>query len=160
MLLGLFIRLTYTIITTLFLQEEHPACKNWVMGCWGGYLSGARCRLFAYNPVDATAIPKPHHLFLHLNPDWFYLSGCPGKEAVKGCSVAAAAAVYSSSHSTMNVALCCRVYQTSNFVILKFYSNVYFSDTEACQGLDLFPIWCDVNVMWLQPVDISVRCGV
>jgi len=30
---------------------------------WGvGYLSGARCRLFAYGPADATPIAKPHHL--------------------------------------------------------------------------------------------------
>ena len=28
--------------------------KNWVVGCWHGYLSGARCRL-VYGPVDATA---------------------------------------------------------------------------------------------------------
>jgi len=28
--------------------------KNWVLGCWHGYLSGARCRL-AYCPADATA---------------------------------------------------------------------------------------------------------
>ena len=35
-------------------QEGHPACKNWVMGCWRGYLSWARCRL-AYGPADATA---------------------------------------------------------------------------------------------------------
>ena len=34
--------------------EGHPACKNWVVGCWCGYLSGARCRL-AYGPADATA---------------------------------------------------------------------------------------------------------
>ena len=40
-----------------------------------GYLSGARCRLFAYDPADATAIPKPHNLLPHLNPDWFYLFG-------------------------------------------------------------------------------------
>ena len=46
------------------------------MRCWCvGYLSGTRCRLFAYGPADATAIPKPHHLLPHLNPDWFYLSG-------------------------------------------------------------------------------------
>ena len=36
-------------------QEEHPACKNWVMKCWCGCLSGARCRLFAYGPADVTA---------------------------------------------------------------------------------------------------------
>ena len=35
-------------------QEGHPACKNWVVGCWRGYLSGAGCRL-AYGPADATA---------------------------------------------------------------------------------------------------------
>ena len=35
-------------------QEGHPACKNRVVGCWRGYLSGARCRL-AYCPADATA---------------------------------------------------------------------------------------------------------
>jgi len=28
--------------------------KNWVVGCWCGYLSGARCRL-AYGPTDSTA---------------------------------------------------------------------------------------------------------
>ena len=35
-------------------QEGHPACNNWVLGCWCGYVSGARCRL-AYDPADATA---------------------------------------------------------------------------------------------------------
>ena len=49
--------------------------KNWVMGCWCGYLFGAWCILFAYGPTDATAVPKPHHLLPHLNPDWFYLFG-------------------------------------------------------------------------------------
>jgi len=35
-------------------QEGHPACKNGVVGCWHGYLSGAMC-MFAYGPADATA---------------------------------------------------------------------------------------------------------
>ena len=35
-------------------QEGHPACKNWVVGCWRCYLSEARCRL-AYGLADATA---------------------------------------------------------------------------------------------------------
>jgi len=56
-------------------QEEHPACKNWLMGCWCGYLSGVMCRLFAYGLADATAISKLYHLLPYLNPDWFYLSG-------------------------------------------------------------------------------------
>ena len=35
-------------------QEGHPVVKNWVVRCWCGYLSGARCRL-AYGPADVTA---------------------------------------------------------------------------------------------------------
>ena len=35
-------------------QEGHPACKNWVVRYWHGYLSGEWCRL-AYGPADATA---------------------------------------------------------------------------------------------------------
>jgi len=58
--------------------------KNWVVGYWCGYLSGARCRL-ACGPADATAT---HCLLLHLNPDWFCLlvpvhPGSPGQRAVK-----------------------------------------------------------------------------
>jgi len=45
------------------------------MRCLCGYLSAERCRLFAYGPADAIAIPKLRHLLPHLNPDWFYLSG-------------------------------------------------------------------------------------
>jgi len=47
-------------------QEEHPVCKNWVMRCWCGSLSEARCILFAYGPADAIAIPKPHYFPLSL----------------------------------------------------------------------------------------------
>jgi len=35
-------------------HEGHLACKNWLVGCWCGYLSGARCRL-TYGPADTTA---------------------------------------------------------------------------------------------------------
>jgi len=41
-------------------QEGHPACKNWMVGCWHGYVSGSRCR-FAYGSADATAT---HYLLL------------------------------------------------------------------------------------------------
>jgi len=67
----------FSALTLLVGQDEgHPACKNRVVGCWHGYLSGARCRL-AYGPTDATAT---HCLLLQKNPDWFYLSstGSPG----------------------------------------------------------------------------------
>ena len=53
-------------------QEEHLVCKNWVMRCWFGYLSGAKCKWFACGPL----MPLPfHHLLLHWNPEWFCLSG-------------------------------------------------------------------------------------
>jgi len=38
--------------------EGHQACKNWVVRYWHGYLSGARCKWFAYTPSDATATPS------------------------------------------------------------------------------------------------------
>ena len=58
-----------------------------MMRCWCGYLSGVRCRLFAYGPADATAIPKTKsslasfksRLVLPL-PDYL---GYSGKEAIK-----------------------------------------------------------------------------
>ena len=46
---------SFSALTLLVGQQEgHPACKNWAVGCWRGYLSGARCRL-ASGPADATA---------------------------------------------------------------------------------------------------------
>jgi len=47
--------LTFSALTLLVgRQEGHPACKNRMVGCGSGYLSGAMCR-FAYGRVDATA---------------------------------------------------------------------------------------------------------
>ena len=49
--------------------------KNWVVGCWRGYLCGARCRL-AYGPVDANC----HSLSLAsaksrlVLPFWYWLT--------------------------------------------------------------------------------------
>jgi len=68
-------------------QEGHPACKNWVVGCWRGYLSGARCRL-AYGPADATAT---HRLFASVksrlvSPFWYRLTRVvPDKGPLNGC---------------------------------------------------------------------------
>jgi len=42
--------------------EERPACKNWVMNCWHGYLSEVRCKWFAYRTADATATATPSYL--------------------------------------------------------------------------------------------------
>jgi len=51
-----FVICAFTALTLLVgRQEENPACKKWVMWCWCGYLSGVRCRLFAYGSADDTA---------------------------------------------------------------------------------------------------------
>jgi len=60
------------------------AVKNWVVGCWRGYLSGARCRL-GYGPADASAT---HCLFVYVKSrclTFLVLAhpGSPGKRAVK-----------------------------------------------------------------------------
>jgi len=76
-------------------QKEHPACKNRVMRSWCGYLSAVRCKLFAYGPADATAIPKCHHLLPHLDPDWLSqlflenrpLNGCSSSSSSSTCWV-------------------------------------------------------------------------
>jgi len=48
MAIDLFCRLTSLDFSALTIlvgrQEEHPASKNWLMRCWCGYLSAARCR--------------------------------------------------------------------------------------------------------------------
>ena len=58
--------------------------KNWVMWCWCGCLSAAKCKWFAYGPADATAI---HNLFIKIQNGSAYLllvyPGCSGKEAIK-----------------------------------------------------------------------------
>jgi len=39
-------------------QEGHSDCKNWVMRCWCGYLSGVTCKWVTFGPADATATPS------------------------------------------------------------------------------------------------------
>ena len=61
-------------------QEGHPACKNWVVRCWLGYLSGARCRL-AYAqlmplPLTVSCFSKIQIGFTFLVPAH---SGSPGQ---------------------------------------------------------------------------------
>jgi len=74
-------------------SERASGCKDWVMRCCCGYLSGARCRLFEYGPVDASASRNPHHLLPHLNPDcllpfWYWLTQVVmEKMLLDGCSV-------------------------------------------------------------------------
>jgi len=68
-------------------QVGHPVCKNWVVWCWHGYLSGARCRV-ANSPADATAT---HRLFPSVKsrlvlPLWYRLTRVvPDKGLLNGC---------------------------------------------------------------------------
>jgi len=66
-------------------QEGRSSCKNWVVGCWSGYLSGSKCRL-AYGPADATAT---HCLFSKIQidlPFWYRLTWVvPEKRPLNVC---------------------------------------------------------------------------
>ena len=68
-------------------QEGHPACKNWVVGCWRGYLSGARCRLALWpswchcHPLSLASVKS--RLVL---PFWYWLTWVvPDKGPLNGC---------------------------------------------------------------------------
>ena len=64
--------------------------KNWVVGCWHGYLTGASCRL-AYGPADAVALIVS--CFSKIQIDFTFLvpahPGSPGKGPLNGCVVPA-----------------------------------------------------------------------
>jgi len=51
-------------------QEGHPACKSWLVRYWHGYLSGVRCKWFAYGPADATATPSSLAKVQNCLPSW------------------------------------------------------------------------------------------
>ena len=72
-------------------QEEHPACKNWVMRCWCGQLSRARCRLFAWGPLMPLLSRNPiTSCLVEIQTGFTFLvpayPGSLGKEAVKRMS--------------------------------------------------------------------------
>jgi len=74
------------------------------MRCWCGYLSVAMCRLFAYGPADATAVPEPHQRLPHLKyrlilPFWYQV--VLEKKPFNGSSSS------SSSYKTYKMCVCC-----------------------------------------------------
>ena len=88
MIISSLAMLTYTFSALTLLvgrQEGHPTRKNWVVRYWHGYLSGARCKLFAYGVADATATPSS---LAPVKSSMVYLSsaGLPGlswRKAIK-----------------------------------------------------------------------------
>jgi len=75
-------------------QQEHPACKklNDEVLVWLSDPSAARCRLFAYGSVDATAIPKPPSSPASFKstlvlPFWYWITQAVlEKRPLNGCS--------------------------------------------------------------------------
>ena len=62
--------------------------KNWVLRYWHGYLSGERCKWFAYGPADATATRSSlaslkSRMVYFLVPTY---PSCTGKKPLNGCS--------------------------------------------------------------------------
>jgi len=57
----------------LGVRKSIQPVKNWVMGCWRGYLSGMWCKWFAYGPSDATA--THHQSLASVKSRMVYLSG-------------------------------------------------------------------------------------
>jgi len=55
---GIILACREWLYITLAILEGYPACENWVVKYWRGYVSGARCKWFAYGPADATATPS------------------------------------------------------------------------------------------------------
>ena len=58
--------------------------------CWCGYQAGARCRLFAYGPADATASQNPIiSCLIHIQTGITFLvpayPGCPERSPLSGC---------------------------------------------------------------------------
>jgi len=129
-------------------QEEHPVCKNWVVRYWRGYLSGARCKWFAYGPADATATPSS---LAQQNPEWFaflvsaYL-GCPGKKAIKWmlCSV-----VYLYDFKLW-IEMFSRALLAVNLTVEVFTFGLLF----VVNAQFLFCVYC-----WISSVSLAHRCA-
>ena len=64
----------------LGVRKSIRAVKIWAMRCWCGYLTGERCRLFAYGPANATHTHTHTHPF---NGPFLGLPGSAGSRKVK-----------------------------------------------------------------------------
>jgi len=94
-------------------QEGHPARKNWEVGCWCDYLSGARCRL-AYAqlmplPLTVSCFSKIQIGFTFLVPAH---PGNPGQKAVKLVCVCVCVCVFIIRDTIRDASLTCSQMQT------------------------------------------------
>jgi len=73
---SLFITHVLEFDTVGGIRKSIRPVTNWVMRYWRGYLSGVRCKWFAYGPADATATPLSlaSLIFELVNPFWCRLT--------------------------------------------------------------------------------------
>ena len=67
-------------------QEGHPACKNWVVGSWRNYLSGARCRRIRPSWCHCYSLSLASVKSRLVLPFWYQLTWVvPDKGLLNGC---------------------------------------------------------------------------
>jgi len=78
-----------TMLVWLGARKSIRPVKNWVLSGQHGYLSEARCKWFAYSPVNATATPSSlaSSKYRRVLSFWCRLTQVVVEEAVKGASV-------------------------------------------------------------------------
>jgi len=107
--------------------------KDWVMRCWRGYLSGARCKWFAYGPADVTATSSSltslkSRLVL---PFWYQLTQVvlekrPLNGCLSGCKLSCASACRECHNKVKDIYV---VSQSLSVVFGKLCSCVHASMT-------------------------------
>ena len=94
-------------------QEGHPACKNWVVGCWHGFLSGARCRL-AHCMAQLVPLPLTVSCFSEIQIGLTFLVpahlGSPGKGPLNGCVCVCVRASNAVLMVSQRCATCCLIF--------------------------------------------------
>jgi len=76
-----------SVLWHLDVRKSIRPVKNWVMGCWCGYVSGARCRLFAYGPLMPLHPKTPSSVASFRSrlvlPFWYWLlNGCSSSSCI------------------------------------------------------------------------------
>jgi len=105
-------------------QEGYPACKNWVVGCWRGYLSAARCSWC--HCYSLSLAPVKSRLVL---PFWYWLTWVvTDKGLLSGCGGV--------SVLTLHDKCQCIRYSTTMLIMIKQVARVILRwQYKACDSL-------------------------
>ena len=93
----------------IFIRHFTRVFTGWVMKCWCGCLSAARCRLFAYGPADATASQTPIISCLIIKsrlvlPFWYQITQVVlEKRPLNGCSSSSSRSLRYDTRCNFNV---------------------------------------------------------